>query len=53
MSGRIIEIMGGKIPQRAIRHLASLPYVVTYQSTAVIDFGNTGDDAFLPRALGG
>lgn len=47
MSGRIIELMAGKIPQRAIRYLEKLPYVVTYQSTAVIDFGNTGDDAFL------
>lgn len=47
MSGRLIELCRGKVPQRAIRHLAELPYTVTYQSTAVIDFGNTGDDAFL------
>jgi hypothetical protein len=46
MSGRLIELGAGKVPQRAIRHLHQLPYAVTYQSTAVIDFGNTGDDAF-------
>ena len=47
MSGTLISTTRGKIPQRAIRYLHQLPYVVTYQSTAVIDFGNTGDDAFV------
>lgn len=47
MSGSIISANVGKVPQRAIRYLDQLPYFVTYQSTAVIDFGNTGDDAFL------
>jgi len=47
MSGELISTLAGKVPQRAIRYLDQLPYFVTYQSTAVIDFGNTGDDAFL------
>ena len=47
MSGELISTLRGQIPQRAIRHLAELPYAVTYQSLAVIDFGNTGEDAFL------
>lgn len=47
MSGTLISDVAGKVPQRAIRYLEQLPYFVTYQSTAVIDFGNTGDDAFL------
>ena len=46
MSGELISTLRGKIPQRAIRHLAEIPYVVTYQSTSVIDFGNTGDDTW-------
>lgn len=46
MSGELISAFGGKVPQRAIRHLDRLPYFITYQSSAVIDFGNTGDDAF-------
>ena len=46
MSGRLIEFAGGKVPQRAIRHLGSLPYCSTYHTPAAIDFGNTGDDAF-------
>ena len=46
MSGELVSTLSGKIPQRAIRHLDRMPYCVTYQSTAVIDFGNTGDDAF-------
>ena len=47
MSGSIIANNVGKVPQRAIRYLDQLPYFVSYQSTAVQDFGNTGDDAFL------
>lgn len=46
MSGTLISTLRGKVPQRAIRHLHELPYAVTYQSTAVIDFGDTGDAAF-------
>lgn len=29
----------GKVPQRLIRELVNVPYFVTYQSTAVVDFG--------------
>jgi len=43
MSGELISTLGGKIPQRALRHLDQLPYVVNYQSLTVVDFGNTGD----------
>jgi hypothetical protein len=46
MSGELVSTVAGKIPQRALRYIDQLPYFVTYQSTAVIDFGNTGDDAF-------
>lgn len=47
MSGELITTNAGKVPQRALRYVDQLPYFVSYQSTAVIDFGNTGDDAFL------
>ena len=46
MSGEMISTLRGKVPQRAIRHLQDLPYTITYQSTAVQDFGDTGDAAF-------
>lgn len=38
MSGELISTLGGKVPQRAIRHLDQLPYAVTIQFEAV-DFG--------------
>ena len=38
MSGRLIETLAGKVPQRAIRHLSSLPYATAIQFQAV-DFG--------------
>lgn len=47
MSGTLVSSQIGQVPQRALRYLDQLPYFVSYQSTAVIDFGNTGDDAFL------
>lgn len=52
MSGELISTVGGKIPQRAIRHLAQLPYVATYQldenvtTIPGVDFG-AGDEAFV------
>ena len=46
MSGQLLEFAAGKIPQRALRYLDQLPYFVTYQSKAVIDFGDTGDNVF-------
>lgn len=46
MSGRIVELLGGKIPQRAIRHLDRLPYAVSYeieedQVLLGVDFGGS------------
>jgi len=38
MSGRLIELTAGKVPQRAIRHLGSLPYATSLRFDAV-DFG--------------
>ena len=38
MSGQLVSTLKGKIPQRAIRHLSSLPYAATIQFEAV-DFG--------------
>lgn len=38
MSGRLIELAAGKIPQRAIRHLSALPFAASIQFQAV-DFG--------------
>jgi hypothetical protein len=58
---RLIELSGGKVPQRAIRHLSSLPYTVSYHlsedvtTIPGVDFG-AGDDAFLlktPTSLRG
>lgn len=43
MSGRLIELTSGKVPQRAIRYLNQLPYAVTYEAEGVVDFGDTGD----------
>lgn len=54
MSGRLIELGSGKVPQRAIRHLAQLPYCVTYaldeNVTTIpgVDFG-AGNEAFVLR----
>jgi hypothetical protein len=38
MSGELISVLGGKVPQRAIRHLSKLPYTSTIQFEAV-DWG--------------
>lgn len=54
MSGELISTLAGKIPQRAIRHLGSLPYVNTYHlsedvtTIPGVDFG-AGDDTFVLR----
>jgi len=54
MSGELITSLGGKVPQRAIRHLGKLPYVTTYHlsedvtTIPGVDFG-AGDDAFVLR----
>jgi hypothetical protein len=42
MSGELISTLGGKVPQRAIRHIDSLPYVVSYD--IVEDFAILGVD---------
>lgn len=54
MSGRLIELAAGKIPQRAIRYLNQLPYAVTVQFEAV-DFGTpTASLTFnVPSAMRG
>jgi len=46
MSGELISTLGGKVPQRAIRHLDRLPYVASYeieenQTLLGVDFGGT------------
>jgi hypothetical protein len=52
MSGRLIELQGGKVPQRAIRYLNRLPYVVSYHlsedvtTIPGVDFG-AGDYASI------
>jgi len=48
MSGELISLFGGKVPQRAIRHLDKLPYVASYeletdQILLGVDFGATSD----------
>jgi len=52
MSGELISSLAGKVPQRAIRHLSSLPYVASYHlsedvtTIPGVDFG-AGDEAFV------
>ena len=46
MSGELISTVGGKVPQRAIRHLDQLPYAASYeieenQTLNGVDFGGT------------
>ena len=46
MSGNLIESIGGKVPQRAIRYLDSIPYAATYeleenQTLLGVDFGGS------------
>jgi len=43
---RLIELMGGKVPQRSLRYLDRLPYVVSYeieenQTLLGVDFGGS------------
>lgn len=40
MSGELISTLRGKIPQRAIRHIDELPYVVSY-SLGLVDYGES------------
>lgn len=54
---RLIELSGGKVPQRAIRHLSSLPYAASYHlsedvtTIPGVDFGQ-GDEAFVLNTPG-
>jgi len=46
MSGELISVFGGKVPQRAIRQLDKLPYVASYeleenQTLLGVDFGGS------------
>jgi len=57
MSGELISLFGGKVPQRAIRHLDKLPYVASYeleanQTLLGIDFGAGADDEFIIQMHG-
>ena len=56
MSGELISVFGGKVPQRAIRHLDKLPYVASYeletnQTLLGVDFG-ASNDAFILQMHG-
>ena len=43
MSGQLVSTLRGKIPQRAIRHLGELPFVMNYTLDAVdMGAGDTG-----------
>ncbi len=39
----ILTDINGKVPQRTIRNLSSMPLFVSYQAEGVVDFGDTGD----------
>ena len=52
MSGELISVFGGKVPQRAIRQLDKLPYVASYeleenQTLLGVDFGGVADIEFI------
>ena len=56
MSGELISVFGGKVPQRAIRQLDKLPYAVSYeletnQTLNGVDFG-ASNDAFIIQTHG-
>jgi hypothetical protein len=56
MSGELISVFGGKVPQRAIRQLDKLPYVASYQLDedniiAGVDFGGA-DETFIIQTHG-
>jgi len=51
MSGQLVSTLKGKIPQRAIRHLSSLPFATSIQFQAV-DFGTpTASLSFVAPSL--
>ena len=56
MSGELISVFGGKVPQRALRQLDKLPYVASYeleanQTLLGVDFG-ASDDTFILQMHG-
>jgi len=52
MSGELISTVGGKVPQRAIRHLDQLPYAASYEleennTLLGVDFGGSASTYIL------
>jgi len=56
MSGELISVFGGKVPQRALRQLDKLPYVASYeieenQTLLGVDFGGS-DSTYIIQTHG-